>query len=169
MALSFVCVNAERIGRWAGGRLAVSRLLDKYTDVNLTQSELDEEKHGASGSACAALALSLLLGCSMLGSDMVVTGTVDLRGQVHSVGGVESKVLACQRKGVPRLLMPQYNLEQLQAGLVSGETEKQWGQEQRAYLRQRVKGVSTMIDVFRHTLQGASLEDPHEHEMSRWC
>mgnify|MGYP002786464452 CR=1 FL=1 len=165
VAMSFVAINASRIAQWAPGQWPVARLHDKYTDVHLSESQPDLVKRGPSAGACQALALSLLLGCSLRQNGIAVTGSVDLRGVVHGVGGVEGKVLGCQSKGVPLLLMPQWNLQQLEAGISAGTAEGQWGEEQRAYVRERVKGVVTMLDVFQHSLLG---EAGRRLEQVRW-
>jgi ATP-dependent Lon protease len=66
----------------------------------------------SAGIAIAAAIVSLALRASVR-PDVAMTGEVTLRGRVLPVGGVREKALAALRAGIPRVVLPRKNLQDL--------------------------------------------------------
>ena len=84
VSISFIAINAPTLAEWLGEH-AIPFLHDETTDVNVTEHEFLQMKTGASMGAVGALALLLLLGCSLVEEGVVMTGYVDLRGRMMMV------------------------------------------------------------------------------------
>jgi len=66
----------------------------------------------SAGLALTAALLSLLTGRAMAG-DLALTGEITLRGKVLPVGGIKEKVLAADRAGLRRIILPRKNKDDL--------------------------------------------------------
>lgn len=148
MAISFISINAPRIAQWLGGD-AIPFLFDKFTDVNLTQPQLDALKCGCSGGAGAALSLTLLLGGRLVDGYVAMTGTVDLCGRILLVGDVRVKIRHAMRRGAGLMIVPQDNLDDL--------NQEGWEEDEREYVERSVRGASTFVDVLSHAIEGKSM------------
>ncbi len=103
----------------AQAALSYSRAHSKEFKINSNVfSENDFHIHIPEGSipkdgpsAGVTIATSLISVCTNLKvrSDVAMTGEITLRGEVLPVGGVKEKVLAAQRAGVKKLIMPEAN------------------------------------------------------------
>ena len=86
-------------------------LYDDKTDVYQLLGELDRPKKGPSASLCAALSLFILLGrCELKAPDVVVTGTIDLRGRVGSIGAFSEKLDCVMDEEIELFVAPALNL-----------------------------------------------------------
>ncbi|MEN9825333.1 MAG: endopeptidase La, partial [Pseudomonadota bacterium] len=72
------------------------------------------KKDGPSAGIAILSALVGLYSGRAIASDLAMTGEISLRGDVLPVGGIKEKVLAAQRYGVKRVLIPQDNLRDLE-------------------------------------------------------
>lgn len=72
------------------------------------------KKDGPSAGIAILSALVGLYSERSVPADIAMTGEISLRGDVLPVGGIKEKVLAAQRYGVKRVLIPQENLRDLE-------------------------------------------------------
>jgi ATP-dependent Lon protease len=66
-------------------------------------------KDGPSAGIALVVALASLLAQRRVRSDTAMTGEISLRGRVLRVGGIKEKVLAAERFGLGRILLPEGN------------------------------------------------------------
>ena len=59
------------------------------------------------------MALYSLLTGKLVRKDTAMTGEITLRGSLLPVGGIKNKVLAAQRGGIKRLVLPEENAKDL--------------------------------------------------------
>ena len=83
-------------------------LLEK-SDVHVHVPAGATPKDGPSAGVAITMALTSLLTGRTVRSDTAMTGEISLRGLVLPVGGIKEKVLAAQRAGITRVLLPARN------------------------------------------------------------
>ena len=71
-------------------------------------------KEGPSAGVALTLALVSLFTGRAVRSDLAMTGEITLRGRVLPVGGIRDKVLAAQRAGIRRVILPARNANDLE-------------------------------------------------------
>ncbi len=100
-ALSWVRSHAERLGvepEWFSDH-----------DVHIHVPAGAVPKDGPSAGITIATALVSLARGKPVSSDVAMTGEITLTGQVLQIGGVRDKVLAAQRAGVHKIILPREN------------------------------------------------------------
>jgi len=100
-ALSYVRSHAESLG--------VSPELIDRSDIHLHVPAGAVPKDGPSAGVTIFAALASLLSGRRVRHDTAMTGEVTLRGRVLPVGGIKSKVLAADRAGIHRVILPEQN------------------------------------------------------------
>jgi ATP-dependent Lon protease len=80
-------------------------------------------KDGPSAGVAMFMALVSLLTGRNVRNDTAMTGEISLRGLVLPVGGVKEKVIAAQRAGIKRVMLPARNRRDLED--IPGETRRQ--------------------------------------------
>nr|MCR5303499.1 endopeptidase La [Lachnospiraceae bacterium] len=100
-ALSWVRSEASSYG--------VSPAVFKKNDVHLHIPEGAVPKDGPSAGITMACALMSVFSGRAVRSDTAMTGEITLRGKVLPIGGLKEKLLAANRAGVGRVLVPDEN------------------------------------------------------------
>jgi len=103
-------------------------------------------KDGPSAGITMFTALVSLVTGRKVPSSLAMTGEISLRGQVLPIGGLPEKLMAAQRAGVKKVLIPQDNVEDLE----------EVSEEVRSALE--IVPVGTVDDVLRETGLSKALE-----------
>jgi ATP-dependent Lon protease len=83
-------------------------------DVHLHVPAGSVPKDGPSAGVAMATAIASLVRETAVADDVAMTGEVTLTGQVLPIGGVRDKVLAAQRAGLGRVILPRENAHDLE-------------------------------------------------------
>ena len=100
-ALSYVRTHADELG-------IVEGFYDDV-DLHLHIPAGAVPKDGPSAGIALVTCLTSLLTATPVCEDVGMTGEVTLRGQVLPVGGIKDKILAAQRAGLTRVILPKRN------------------------------------------------------------
>jgi ATP-dependent Lon protease len=79
------------------------------SDVHLHVPAGATPKDGPSAGVAMAVALASLLSGRPVRRDVAMTGEITLRGHVLPVGGIREKVIAANRAGIRKVLLPEQN------------------------------------------------------------
>jgi ATP-dependent Lon protease len=104
-ALSYLRSNAERLGLPAA--------FTKGREIHIHLPEGAIPKDGPSAGITMAMAMYSAVSGKAARSDVAMTGEITLRGEVLSIGGLTEKLLAAQRSGIVKVLIPQENEKDL--------------------------------------------------------
>ncbi len=134
-ALSYLRSQARRLG--------LPGTFTKGKEIHVHVPEGSIPKDGPSAGITMAMAIYSAVSGMPARSDVAMTGEITLRGEVLSIGGLNEKLLAAQRSGVRKVLIPEENLKDLQE------------------IAPRVKAGLTIIPV-------GKIEDALKHVFPRW-
>jgi ATP-dependent Lon protease len=104
-ALSYARAHARDFG--------IDNRMFQQNDFHIHIPEGAIPKDGPSAGVTIATAFISLCTDTMVRRDMAMTGEITLRGNVLPVGGIKEKVLAAQRVGIKRMIMPLPNKKDL--------------------------------------------------------
>ncbi len=104
-ALSYLRSNAKKL------KLDQGSFKGKEIHIHLPEGAIP--KDGPSAGITMAMAMYSALSGKPLRSDVALTGEITLRGEVLAIGGLNEKLLAAQRSGMKRVLIPQENVKDL--------------------------------------------------------
>ena len=93
--------------------LGIGAALFDAVDVHIHVPAGAIPKDGPSAGAAMFVALASLFADRPVRPDAAMTGEISLRGLVLPVGGIKEKVLAAQRAGLARVLLPARNMKDL--------------------------------------------------------
>ncbi len=105
-ALSYLRSQARKLG------LPVSFTKGKEIHVHVPEGSIP--KDGPSAGITMAMAIYSAVSGKPARSDVAMTGEITLRGEVLSIGGLNEKLLAAQRSGIRKVLIPEENVKDLQ-------------------------------------------------------
>lgn len=96
-------------------QLNTAKIAPKDIDISLAKTG------GPSGGLAFALGIVELMtpGNILKGRTVAITGTIDERGNVGSIGGVAEKILAAKKAGATFFLVPENNCSDLAAGMAT--------------------------------------------------
>jgi ATP-dependent Lon protease len=94
--------------------LGIDPLRFKKLDIHIHVPAGATPKDGPSAGVAMFMALVSLLTEKNVRNDTAMTGEISLRGLVLPVGGVKEKVIAAQRAGIKRILLPARNRRDLE-------------------------------------------------------
>jgi ATP-dependent Lon protease len=114
-ALSWVRAHSEQIG--------VDPSWFQQNDVHVHVPAGAVPKDGPSAGITMATAIASLVRRQPVSDDVGMTGEITLTGQVLPIGGVREKVLAAQRAGLKRVILPSENEPDLEE--LPSETKKE--------------------------------------------
>ncbi|MBI4042138.1 MAG: endopeptidase La, partial [Deltaproteobacteria bacterium] len=104
---------------------ALTYVRSKSEELGISQKEFEEHilhvhfpagavpKDGPSAGVAIATALASLMSGLAVRKDVAMTGEISLRGHVLPVGGIKDKILAAYRAGIPIVIMPEKNKNDL--------------------------------------------------------
>jgi ATP-dependent Lon protease len=101
IALTYVKSHASALG--------IDELALEGREVHVHVPAGATPKDGPSAGVTIVAALASLLTQRLIRSDVAMTGEISLRGRVLPVGGIKEKVLAANRAGIKRVILPEQN------------------------------------------------------------
>ena len=143
VAVSFVSINTPLLQTWMG--LPHAPLYSKHTDLTIRVSDCCAVEEGSSASAAAALSLVAMLGGRLVSKGVVMTGTIDLSGNMLPVGDLEEKIRHCQECMVyiPLIVVPWGSYKNLK---LEGDLK--------AYADKVVRPVRHFVEVLEVAVEG---------------
>jgi len=100
-ALSYIRANAEHFG--------IPANFFESSDIHVHVPAGGIPKDGPSAGLTIGISLISLLRGQSVRPDVAMTGEITLRGKVLPVGGIKEKILAAQRAGIRRVVLPRHN------------------------------------------------------------
>jgi ATP-dependent Lon protease len=104
-ALSFLRSNARALG--------IPATFSKGKEIHIHLPEGAIPKDGPSAGITMAMAIYSAVSGKPARSDVAMTGEITLRGDVLAIGGLNEKLIAAQRSGIGRVLIPRENEKDL--------------------------------------------------------
>ncbi len=104
-ALSFIRANYEKFN--------IKKDFYRNTDIHVHVPEGSIPKDGPSGGVALAVSLVSALSERPVRQDIGMTGEITLRGKVLRIGGLKEKILAAHRAGIPHIILPEDNKDDL--------------------------------------------------------
>jgi ATP-dependent Lon protease len=97
----------------SAGQLQLDPSVFEKSDIHIHVPAGATPKDGPSAGVAMYMALVSLLSGKTIRSDTAMTGEISLRGLVLPVGGIKEKVVAADRSGITRVLLPARNRRDL--------------------------------------------------------
>jgi ATP-dependent Lon protease len=104
-ALSYLRSQAKSFG--------LKETMSKGREIHVHVPEGSIPKDGPSAGITMAMAMYSALSGRPAKSDVAMTGEITLRGEVLAIGGLNEKLLAAQRSGIRKVLIPDENKREL--------------------------------------------------------
>jgi ATP-dependent Lon protease len=104
-ALSYLRSQAKSFG--------LKETMSKGREIHVHVPEGSIPKDGPSAGITMAMAMYSALSGRPARSDVAMTGEITLRGEVLAIGGLNEKLLAAQRSGIRKVLIPDENKREL--------------------------------------------------------
>ena len=104
-ALSFLRSNAKSLG--------IPATFSKGKEIHIHLPEGAIPKDGPSAGITMAMAIYSAVSGKPARGDVAMTGEITLRGEVLAIGGLNEKLIAAQRSGIGRVLIPRENEKDL--------------------------------------------------------
>ena len=103
--LTFIRSNAKKFG--------LSNTFFNNREIHVHIPEGGIPKDGPSAGITMAIAMISALASNPTRSDVAMTGEITLRGEILPIGGLNEKLLAAQRSGIKKVLIPKENEKDL--------------------------------------------------------
>lgn len=146
VAISWVSSQVGPLCRWLDGGRKRSLLWRSDETLYIYCTGRYAPLGGRSVTAAIALSLVCMLTKRRARQTVVLTGNMDLRGNMLEVEGLQGKLRACQARGMETFLVPEASLAKLNI--------EELPQDLQAYARRVLRGVRTMTDVIQLSIEG---------------